>query len=88
MTGATGVAVVQATSVLASISPQTTELGPILPVDLLCTLQSCALSPGDLLQRPDVLGITLRLVPLVYCQHPQDCRHPVGQRPHGQASGG
>lgn len=87
MTGATGVTVVQAASVLASISPQATELGLILPVNRLCSLESFALGFGDLFQSAHMLGITLRLVPLVQRPHPDQRRHGVCQHPHGQASG-
>nr|DAR60749.1 MAG TPA: hypothetical protein [Caudoviricetes sp.] len=87
VTGATGVVVVQAPSVTASISTQAADLSLILAVDLLCALDTRPLCLGDLFQCPDVLGITLRLVPLVQRQHPQRRRHGVCQHPHGQASG-
>ena len=87
VTGAGGVTVVQAASVLASSSPQATQLGLILPVDRLSLSEPLTLGLGDLFQGPDVLSITLRLVPLVQNQHPGQGCHGVCQRPRGQASG-
>lgn len=55
----------QATSVLASSNPQTTQLSLILPVDRLRPLETSLLSQSDLLQGTHMLSITLRLVPLV-----------------------
>lgn len=88
MTGAGGVTVVQAASVLASSSPQTTQLSLILPVDRLSSLEPSLFSQPDLLQGPHMLGITFRLVPLVQHPHPGQRRHGVCQRPHGQAPDG
>lgn len=87
MTGTAGVAVVQAASVLASSSPQTTQLSLIASVDCLGPLKARLLSQTDLLQGSHMLGITLRLVPLVQNPHPGQRRHGVCQHPHGQASG-
>ena len=88
MTGAGGVAVVQAASVLASISPQTTKLSLVLPVDRLSPLEPSLFGQSDLLQGSHMLGITPRLVPLVQRPHPGQRRHGVCQHPHGQASDG
>lgn len=88
MTGAGGVAVVQAASVLASSSPQTTQLSLILPVDRLGAPDAGLFSQADLLQGPNMLGITLRLVPLVRQQRPGQQRQTVCQHPHGQAPDG
>lgn len=85
MTGAGGVTVAQLASVLASISTQPTELGPVLPVDRLCSLEAFTLGLGDLLQCPHMLGLTLRLVPLVQHPHPDQRRGGVCQHPRGQA---
>ena len=65
MTGTGGVVVVQAASVLASSSSQTTQLSLVLPVDRLAPPDACLFGQADLLQRTHMLGITLRLVPLV-----------------------
>lgn len=88
MTGAGGVTVVQAASVLASSSPQTTQLSLILPVDRLSPLEACLLSQANLLESPYMLGITPRLVPLVQQPHPGQGRQAVCQHPHGQAPDG
>lgn len=88
MTGAGGVAVAQAASVLASSSPQTTQLSLVLPVDRLGPFETLSLRELDLLQCSHMLGITLRLVPLVQRQHPDQRRQTVRQHPRGKASGG
>lgn len=77
MTGAGGVAVVQAASALASSSPQTPQLSLILPVDRLGALEPFTLGFGDLLQGAHMLSLTLRLVPLVQNPHPGQRRYPV-----------
>lgn len=73
----------QAASVLASSSPQTPKLSLVAAVDRLSPLETCLLSQADLLQRSHMLGITLRLVPLVQQPHPGQGRHGVRQHPHG-----
>lgn len=88
MTGAGGVTVVQAASVLASSSPKPTQLSLMLPVDRLSPFEACLFRQADLLQGSHMLGITLRLVPLVKHPHPGQGRQAVRQHPHGQASGG
>jgi len=88
VTGATGVTVVQAPSVLASSSPQTPQLSLVLPVDRLSPFEAFTLCELNLFQGPHMLGITLRLVPLVQQPHPGQGRHGVCQHPHGQASDG
>lgn len=88
MTGAGGVAVAQAASVLASSSPQTTQLSLVAAVDRLSPFEACLLSQADLLEGPHMLGITPRLVPLMQHPHPGQGRQTVCQHPHGQASDG
>lgn len=88
MTGAGGIAVVQAASVLASSSPQTAQLSLVPPVDRLGPLETFSLRELNLLEGSRMLGIILRLVPLVQHPHPGQGRHGVCQHPHGQASGG
>lgn len=83
MTGAGGVTVAQAASVLASSSPQTAQLSLMLPVDRLSPLEALSLRELDLLERSHMLGITPRLVPLVQQPHPGQGRHGVCQYPHG-----
>ena len=88
MTGAGGVTVVQATSALASISPQTTQLSLVAAVDCLGPLEAFSLCELDLFQGAHMLGITPRIVPLVQHPHPDQGRHGMRQHPHGQASDG
>lgn len=88
MTGAGGVAVAQAASVLSSSSTKTPKLSLVLAINSLCTLDPLLLGQADLLQGPRMLCITPRLVPLVRHPRPAQCRCGVCQYPHGQASGG
>lgn len=88
MTGAGGVTVVQAASVLASSSPKPTQLSLVAAVDCLGAPDAGLFDQSNLLQRSHMLGITLRLVPLMQYQHPGQRRQTVRQHPHGQASGG
>lgn len=78
----------QAASVLASSSPQTTQLSLVAAVDCLGALDAFTLGQPDLLEGSHMLGITPRLVPLVQQPHPGQGRQAVCQHPHGQASGG
>ena len=88
MTGAGGVTVVQAASALASSSPKPTQLSLVATVDRLGPLDTCLFGQADLLQGSHILGITLRLVPLVKHPHSDQGRQTVCQHPHGKASGG
>lgn len=88
MTGAGGVTVAQAASVLASSSPQAPKLSLVAVVDRLSPLEAGLLGQADLLERSRVLGITPHLVPLVCQTHPGQQRQTVCQKPRGQASGG
>ena len=78
----------QAASVLASSSPEPTQLSLVAAVDRLSPLEAGLLSQADLLEGPHMLGITPPLVPLVQHPHPGQDRQAVRQRPHGQASDG
>lgn len=78
----------QAASALASSSPQTTQLSLVAAVDCLGPLEAGLFGEANLLQCSHMLGITLRLVPLVQRQHPDQRRQTVRQHPHGKASGG
>lgn len=78
----------QAASVLASSSPQTTQLSLVAAVDCLCPLVTFSLRELNLLEGSHMLGITPCRVPLVQHPHPGQRRQAVCQRPHGQASGG
>ena len=78
----------QAASVLASSSPKPTQLSLVAAVDCLSPFEACLFGQPDLLQCSHMLGITLRLVPLVKQPHPSQRRQTVRQHPHGQASDG
>lgn len=65
MTGAGGIAVVHAASVLASSSPEPPKLSLVAAIDRLSPLDASLFSQPDLLQGAHVLGITPHLVPLV-----------------------
>lgn len=88
MTSAGGVTVVQATSVPASSSPQTAQLSLVAAVDRLSPLEASLFGEVNLLEGSHMLGITLRLVPLMQHPHPGQRRQTVRQHPHGQASDG
>ena len=70
MTGAGGIAVVQAASVLASSSPKPTQLSLVTAVDRLSPLETGLFGQPDLPQGSHMLGITPHLVPLVRQPHP------------------
>ena len=78
----------QAASVLSSSSTKTAKLSLVAAVDRLGAPDAGLLSQADLLQGPNMLGITLRLVPLVQQPHPGQGRQAVCQHPHGQAPDG
>lgn len=78
----------QAASVPASSSPQTAQLSLVAAVDRLSSLKAGLFRQANLLEGSHMLGITLRLVPLVQQPHPGQRRQAVCQHPHGQASGG
>ena len=78
----------QAASVLASSSPQTTQLSLVAAVDCLSSLEAFTFRELDLLEGSHMLGITLRLVPLVKHPHSGQGRQTVRQHPHGQAPDG
>lgn len=78
----------QAASVLASSSPQTTQLSLVAAVNRLGPLDAGLFGEANLLEGSHMLGITLRLVPLVKHPHPSQGRQAVCQHPHGQASDG
>ena len=88
MTGAGGVAVAQAASVLASSSPQTAQLSLVAAVDRLSPPEAFTLRELDLHQGSHMLGITPHLVPLMQHPHPGQRCQTVRQHPHGQASDG
>ena len=78
----------QAASVLASSSPEPTQLSLVATVDRLSPLEAGLLGLADLLKSPHMLGITPHLVPLVQHPHPGQSGCPVCQSPQGQASDG
>lgn len=88
MTGATGVAVLQAASVLASSSPQTPQLSLVAAVDRLSPLEAGLFGEANLFEGSHMLGITPRFVPLMQHPHPGHGRQTVRQHPHGQAFDG
>lgn len=73
----------QAASVLASSSPQTPQLSLVAAVDCLGPLEAGLFGEANLLEGTHMLGITLRLVPLMQHPHPGQGRQTVRQHPHG-----
>ncbi len=78
----------QAASVLASSSAKTTKLSLVAAVDRLGPLEASLFDEANLLEGSHMLGITLRLVPLVQQPHPGQGRQTVRQHPYGQAPDG